>query len=347
MNAPLAPSHAPSHAAGQSETFAGQLLSLSETDALIRSGRYLSIAADESLLRRLPLGNWIAGTIPYFMGENGGESSREKLFVTPLPDCASRVEIREYDISNLNRVCRDAPNNGFSLIIIPAFSTLHSVFAHDGPGFDDMFVKPLVGWIAGTHLDDLKSATPMVVDGRSGNFLHESAVVFHVELPSERWAQIDIINPFQPGGGDTILFPETGFSAENCMINGIPCNFADYLIRKSHDLCLPLVADYSGAMLNVSIKSLDKNRRSVDFYAPVFEDVTYYLAAPVPDYGAAFRSAIPKTPLPLAFSCNCILNYLYGNLEGQHTSQMVGPITFGEIAYQLLNQTLVYLTVEG
>jgi hypothetical protein len=25
---------------------------------------------------------------------------------------------------------------------------------------------------------------------------------------------------------------------------------------------------------------------------------------------------------------------------------MTGPMTFGEIAYQLLNQTLVYLTVE-
>jgi hypothetical protein len=27
--------------------------------------------------------------------------------------------------------------------------------------------------------------------------------------------------------------------------------------------------------------------------------------------------------------------------------QQVGPMTFGEIAYQLLNQTLVYLTVSG
>ena len=27
------------------------------------------------------------------------------------------------------------------------------------------------------------------------------------------------------------------------------------------------------------------------------------------------------------------------------TGEMVGPITFGEVAYQLLNQTMVYLTI--
>ncbi len=43
-----------------------------------------------------------------------------------------------------------------------------------------------------------------------------------------------------------------------------------------------------------------------------------------------------------------MLNYVYGKLEGRHTGKLTGPITFGEIAYQLLNQTLVYLeSVEG
>ena len=45
------------------------------------------------------------------------------------------------------------------------------------------------------------------------------------------------------------------------------------------------------------------------------------------------------------FSCNCILNYLYGELEGKVTEGMYGPVTFGEIAYQLLNQTLVYVRI--
>jgi hypothetical protein len=45
------------------------------------------------------------------------------------------------------------------------------------------------------------------------------------------------------------------------------------------------------------------------------------------------------------FSCNCVLNYLHGQLEGRHTGALLGPMTFGEIAYQLLNQTLVHVSV--
>lgn len=47
----------------------------------------------------------------------------------------------------------------------------------------------------------------------------------------------------------------------------------------------------------------------------------------------------------MGFACNCILNYLYSELEGKKVPTMLGPMTFGEIAYQLLNQTLVYLTI--
>jgi hypothetical protein len=33
-------------------------------------------------------------------------------------------------------------------------------------------------------------------------------------------------------------------------------------------------------------------------------------------------------------------------LEGKKTGGVTGPITFGEIAYQLLNQTLAYISVK-
>jgi hypothetical protein len=50
----------------------GQMMGLSEATALIRSGGYYSIAGDEGLLRELPRGHWIGGTIPYFMGPGRG-----------------------------------------------------------------------------------------------------------------------------------------------------------------------------------------------------------------------------------------------------------------------------------
>ena len=48
----------------------------------------------------------------------------------------------------------------------------------------------------------------------------------------------------------------------------------------------------------------------------------------------------------VSFSCNCILNFLFGELEGQKIGDLHGPVTFGEIGYQLLNQTLVVLRIQ-
>ena len=42
---------------------------------------------------------------------------------------------------------------------------------------------------------------------------------------------------------------------------------------------------------------------------------------------------------------NCILNYLYCELEGRKIPPYYGPVTFGEVAYQLMNQTLVYCEI--
>lgn len=337
MNHPYTPGLSPT---------AGRAVSVAEAGALIATGRPLSLAADEALLRALPKGNWIGGTSPYFMGQDGGETTRERIFVTELPAPAGPLDLRFYDVFSLDQVCVDAPANGFSLIILPAFSGTHSLFARNAPNFDDMYVKPLVGWVAGVHLDDLGRCAPAVVNGRSGEFDSERAVVMHVPLPDEQFVRVDIVNPLRPGRGDCIRFAETGFSASECLVNGRPARLAEYLQSQGSDLRLPLVADYSGALVNVSIKGISPESGSVDFYAPVFPDVDYRLAEPPGDYVAAFQAAMPAEGFHAAFSCNCILNYLYGGLEGRHTGPVTGPVTFGEIAYQLLNQTMVYMTIE-
>lgn len=325
---------------------AGRLISVESAAALIRSGIYLSIAGDEALLRKLPAGHWIGGTIPYFMGQEGGETTRERVFATEVPVIGGAPRIRFYDITNLDQVCVDGPDNGYSLIVIPAFSEAHSFFARNAPGFEDMFVKPLLGWISGIHLADLGSAAPMVVNGETLEFDAERAVAMHVPLPPERYARIDIINLFTQGDGDRIRFPQKGFSATDCTVNGVQQSFADYVTARKVDTRLPLVADYSGAMINVSIKGVDTGSKVVDFYAPVFDDIEYRFAAPVSDYVQTFNAQLPNNTETVGFACNCILNYLYSELEGKKVPTMLGPMTFGEIAYQLLNQTLVYLTIE-
>ena len=157
---------------------------------------------------------------------------------------------------------------------------------------------------------------------------------------------INIVNMFQQGSGDTITFTEDGFQTVDARINGVRRNFAEYLAENKIDTKLPFVADYSGAMINTSFQDVDKVNGKVSFYAPVFHGVDYKVAAPVTDYVGAFERHLPRsTADAIFFSCNCILNYLYSDLEGKRTGNVTGPITFGEIAYQLLNQTLAYATI--
>jgi hypothetical protein len=131
-----------------------------------------------------------------------------------------------------------------------------------------MYLKPLLGWIAGIHLDDLGRQAPQVVNGATGEFDGARAIVMHVPLPDEQYARLDIVNLFEPGDGDRIRFTEAGFHAHECLVNGKLVNFADYLATHKIDTRLPLVADYSGAMINVSVKGVDAADRRVDFYAP-------------------------------------------------------------------------------
>jgi hypothetical protein len=152
------------------------------------------------------------------------------------------------------------------------------------------------------------------------------------------------VNLFEQGDGAEIKFKSTGFEVSDCTINGQPANLADYIRANHIDTRLPLVANYSGVMVNVSIQAVESNK--VALYAPVFAEVSYRFAKPVGNYIEGFEKMLPSSATnKISFSCNCILNYLYSELEGKKTRDVTGPITFGEVAYQLLNQTLVYLTL--
>ena len=96
----------------------------------------------------------------------------------------------------------------------------------------------------------------------------------------------------------------------------------------------------------MSLKSINAPNGRVEFFAPVNSGVEYNLASPIEDYVSHFENRL-KTVSPdnVLFSCNCFLNYVHCKLEGRRTGGFVGPVTFGEIAFQLLNQTLVYIEI--
>jgi hypothetical protein len=164
-------------------------------------------------------------------------------------------------------------------------------------------------------------------------------------LPRGYQAKIGIVNTFEQGHGDDIQFPTTGFEASEVIVEGRRRSVADYFGQAEFDTRLPLVANYHGTKCNVTIRSLDISGSKITFFAPVFESVTYRHAKPIGDYSERFLSAIPEDIGNTVFCCNCIHNYVHGGLEGRRTGSLQGPMTFGEIAYQLLNQTLVYVTL--
>ena len=324
------------------------LHTLDSTIELINSGKILSLAGDEKLLSKLPKGNWIGGTIPYFMGEEGGVESKDLIYVTELANVgAADVAVKTYSVDTIHSIATDAPENGYTIVILPAMTAIHADYANHARDFEDMFIKPIVGWISGVHLSDLGSISPKVVNGATGDLLSAEAVALHVTLPENKLAVVHILNLFhQDTDGDIITFPESGFSAVNCVVNGKERNFADYIAENDLNSRLPLVADYNGAQINTSFQEINHESTKVQFYAPVFEGIEYRQAARVGDYVHDFEALAEGNHEHIQFSCNCILNYLYGELQGRKTGDLQGPVTFGEVAYQLLNQTLVYLDIE-
>lgn len=317
------------------------MMSTAEAARLIEDGKVLFLAGSREALSRLPRGKWIGGTSVYFMTESGGRTDRENVFVTEIDDAVDARPVL-YKGEDLPSLTMGRYPGGMSMIVIPGFSPAHQEFAMNCQTYPGLFEQPLMGWIAGVHLDDIGSESPAVFDGATGEMHEDGAMLLHVDLPPGEAADIDIVNLFEPDpAADEIIFTENGFSARRALINGHEVDFAAYVADNGIDTKRPLVANAAGAMVNVSFQSVDPEA-GVSFYAPVVANVPYRLARPLGDYAETFASHVTDDREG-DLACNCILNYVYGELEGKTTGKITGPATFGEVAYILLNQTMVRL----
>ncbi|MDR7856523.1 DUF6976 family protein [Tissierella sp.] len=319
-------------------------VNLDQATKLVQEGRILHIAADESLLKQLPKGKWIAGTTPYFITEQGGITCKDKLFINEIVDAVDCKTI-VYDRNNILDITKDSYLNGMSFLIMPFASDVAVFYAKEAPNSIDILMNPTIGWISGFDLSTNSSAK--VYDGVTGVSYDDKAVALHISLPDDKVASLGIVNIFNIDENDTkIEFKEDALSVKKCLVNGKEVLFSDYLSENNINTQLPLVADYNSVLVNVSIKSVSEENKTVDFYAPVFAGKEYRFAHPVNNYGTSFTEHLQgfENIKPI-FSCNCILNYLYGELDGKSTAPFAGPVTFGEVAYQLLNQTLVYAEI--
>ena len=320
------------------------LITFEETVTMINEGKILHIAADDSLLAKLRKGKWIGGTTPYFISDEGGVFTKEKLFVNEI-DYADEIKIAVYGKYNIFQIVEECYDNGLTMLIMPYGSDVTSKYAKEAPEVEELLMHPTIGWIAGADLEN--GGEIKVYDGSSGMSYTDRAVAMYIKLPEGKTALINMINIFTDDKADPVIkFYDNDLSVKKCSVNGQDTDFAQYIEKNGIDTQMPLVADYNGSYINTSIKNVSSG--TVGFYAPVFKGVEYRFATNVRDYAAEFRARIDEagahTPI---LCCNCILNYLYGDLTGQKMTPYTGPVTFGEIAYQLLNQTLVYCEIVG
>lgn len=320
-------------------------MTVGEADKLVQAGRVLMIAGEETLLKQISKGQWIGGTIPYFMGSDGGCENLEKVFVTDFTDVAKEFSIKTYTAANIGDMLADRYIGGFSYILLPAFSEVHSTYALKVRYMDRLFDVPTMGWVTGVHLSQIGKQTAKVINGSTGEVLDNQAIVLHIALAIHQFADIEIVNIYEQSQGIEFTFPADDFTVSDCFINGEKANLADYLTANKIDLSLPLVADHGGALINADIQKVDTEARTVSFFAPILSTQEYKIAEPIADRYAAFLAAMPEDNRRVICSCNCLSSYSQIGLKGKHTKNVTSPFTFGEIAYILLNETMVMLSL--
>ncbi len=322
-----------------------KLYPIEEVKNMIQEGRKLILTGDETALNKLPEGQWIGGTIPYFMDENEGKFTKEMVFVDDFTDLGTNFKVSTYTTSNIHTVAEDGFENGIIMLIIPAGTECHTEYSLKSLNYNDIFKNPVVGFISGFDLDLIESAKAGVYAG-NGSKNETGAVALHIELPADKVARVEIVNIFdQKVDSDTITFVENGFTQKDCIVNGEKMNLVEYFDKVNFSSQQPLTNDKGGAIINTCIQEVNKEAGTVSFYGPIFTDTEYKISLPVDNYEAEFEKQQPKDAGNIRYACNCILNYLYGELQGKKTP-VTATATFGEIAYQLLNQTMVYLVID-
>ncbi len=313
-----------------------------EVSNMILEGTPMQIAGSADLLKKLPKGNWIGGSIEYFMTDKGGLISDTMLYVDTFDGID--FKINAYDKISIKNVAADAFAHGFSIVIMPYFSPVLKVYAEKAHEFEDMFIKHIVGWVSGINTTK-PNQTPIVINGQTGNSDLNQAVVLHLALPSERNVNVGIINIFTPDENSPVIeFESDGFQIDKCLIDGKEAVLSDYMKEHNIDKKFPLIGDYAGNGINVAFSAADSD--SLQLASPVFRNIKYRFANTITDYANEFNLQLAKFKgIKPIFSCNCSLNFMYGQLKGKKIDTFFGPCTFGEIAYQFLSQTLVYVIV--
>ena len=103
--------------------------SIREVTEMICNDRVLVLTALDETLSLLPTGNWIGGISNQNEVTYNEEGEPLLIQVNDLSPWVRSVHINSYQSFNFESIEEDAFPNGFSIITIPAFSSVHLSFA--------------------------------------------------------------------------------------------------------------------------------------------------------------------------------------------------------------------------
>jgi len=324
------------------------LFTLEEVSQKIQDNEFLIVLGNDQLLQQLPKGNWIGVSAYYFMTKEKGLSTNEKLYVQSLSNYSESVTIKSYNKDEIQEVLNDRVAGGFTYLLMPPFTEVSQNYALEALSERSLYDIPIIGFIGGCKFESLqKGEKSYCYNGTTRERHDEEAIAIHVKLKQNFSPRIEILNIFEPKlEGPKFVFDQNSFAVTDCTVDGQKWNFYDYMVENDMSTTYPLVSNHNGALLNCSIFQQEQDNKTVYMASPTRKGKTYYLAKRFDDYMEAFQAkfdTIDKSNIVISF--NCFYNYLFGKLEGKRL-EIGGPITYGEIAYQLLNQTMVYLRID-
>ncbi len=327
-----------------------KLLDLRTTSELIRGGRVLVISGEEELLEKLPKGNWIGGTIPYFYLKNErGRMEKSKVFVSDFTESINDFKILTIDETTLSSITSTSFDNGFSFLILPSLQRIHYLFALNAQNFPDIKKNPLIGIIAGADLKEVRNGQlSKTFNGDTKQSSSSDGVLLHCSLLPSKLAKVGVLNLYERSDEFCIEVFDNTFSVKDCLVNGDLVNLYQFIKENKIDISYPLVCDSGGLSVNVSFQFLRDNTKEVVFYAPLLKNRKYYISKGPEDYKQAFQEQIAgilDREKLIIYNCISIVNYLNGELNKSDIG-FSGVTTFGEIAYYLLNQTFTYLAID-
>lgn len=313
----------------------------------IKQGRIMHLCGNENTLKDLPKGNWIAGMTPYFM-DNVGKICGNMIYVDDFSFIAEECETVTFDETNISEIAkRNKYANGFIFVVLPIDSPVYYTFASHSLEYANIYDNPVVGYVSSTLLEEYGQKQPKVAIGSEGVLYGDKAAVMYVKISDRLRVRAEIMNfDTIDDATPSLLFPKTGFAQNDCLIDGKPGNIASYLeaVKGKIGHYPQLITSQNGALVNRDVKSVNVETGEAVFFSPAYEGDVYYIVKPNNDYLATFNRRLGrKTDVIACMSCTSY--FLQGDFEYRHVD-FNGVYTFGEIAYQLLNKTIVTLEVD-